>query len=146
MEVDHSNYDDKYLARILKEAKTIALVGASPKPERASHEVMKYMQENGYRVFPVNPAFAGTELLGETVYASLLDIVEAVDMVEVFRRSEKVAVVCEEALKIKAKVVWMQIGVEDMNAACKLEQGGLNVVMDRCPKRDIPRLRRLGLL
>ncbi|MBL4864903.1 MAG: CoA-binding protein [Pseudomonadales bacterium] len=146
MTVNHSGYSDEYLASILKNVKTIALVGASAKPERASHEVMMYLQENGYRVIPVNPGLVGTELLGETVYGSMLDVPGDVDMVEVFRRSEKVAGVCDEALEIKTKVVWMQIGVTDIDAARRLEREGIKVVMDRCPKQDIPRLRSMGLL
>ena len=146
MIVDHSNYDDTYLANILKRVKTIALVGASNKPARASHEVMMYLQASGYRVLPVNPGLAGSTLLGEKVYASLQDIPGGVDMVEVFRRSEKVAEVCDEVLKTKSKIVWMQIGVMDNDVARTMESEGIKVVMDLCPKREIPRLKRLGLL
>ncbi|MEH6649730.1 MAG: CoA-binding protein [Motiliproteus sp.] len=118
------------------------MVGASPKPDRASHRVMAYLQHHGYRVIPVNPACRGEQLLRERVYATLADIPEtiAIDMVDVFRRSDAVAAVAEAAIKIKAKVLWLQLGVIDADAARRAEAYGLQVVMNRCPKIDIPRL------
>ena len=138
----HLDYDDDYLKQILTSVKTIAMVGASPKPDRASHRVMAYLQHHGYRVIPVNPACRGEQLLNERVYATLADIPEsiAIDMVDVFRRSDAVADVAEAAIKINAKVLWLQLGVIHADAARRAQTYGLQVVMDRCPKIDIPRL------
>lgn len=138
----HLQYDDAYLTQILSSVKTIALVGASPKPDRASHRVMAYLQHHGYRVIPVNPVCHREELLGERVFASLDDIPATIriDMVDVFRRSDAVPEVAEAAIRIKAKVLWMQLGVIHGDAAHRAEAYGLQVVMDRCPKIDIPRL------
>ncbi len=118
----------------------IALVGASPKPHRDSHHVMAYLQNRGYRVIPVNPMIAGETLLGERVYASPEEIPVAVDMVEIFRNSEQAAEACEQAIKIKAKYVWMQLGVINAEAAQRATEHGLKVIMDRCPAIEIPRL------
>lgn len=136
----HLQYDDDFLKQLLTETKTIAVVGASPKPARASHYVMAYLKARGYRTIPVNPLIAGQTLLGEHVYASLSDIPVPVDMVDVFRKSEEVPAICDEAIKIGAKSVWMQLGVVHGDAARHATDAGLKVVMDRCPKIDIPRL------
>ncbi len=136
----HLQYDDQYLSKILTETRTIALVGASPKPHRASHRIMAYLQVRGYKVIPVNPRIAGELLLGEHVYSRLEDIPVAVDMVDVFRNSQAAAEVCEAAIRIKAKCIWMQLGVINGEAARRASDYGLQVVMDRCPKIEIPRL------
>ncbi|EON91892.1 hypothetical protein MARLIPOL_09721 [Marinobacter lipolyticus SM19] len=125
---------------ILTSIRTIALVGASNKIHRPSHEVMAYLQGRGYRVIPVNPKLAGQQLLGETVYADLNSLPEPVDMVELFLAPERTGPVINAAIKLNVPVVWMQIGVINEEGARKAEAAGLTVVMDRCPKQDIPRL------
>jgi predicted CoA-binding protein len=137
-------YDDAYLRGILKETKVIALVGASIKPERPSHGVMRYLQRKGYRVIPVNPGLEGQTLNGERVYKSLSDIPQAetgkIDMVDIFRNSAAAAAPALEAIAIGAKTVWMQLGVIHEEAAGKARAAGLKVVMNRCPAIEIPRL------
>jgi predicted CoA-binding protein len=133
---------DSEIARLLQETRTIALVGASDRPDRAAYEVMQFLQQAGYRVLPVNPVLAGQVIHGETVRAALADIAEPIDMVDVFRRSAFVAGVVDEAIAVRAKAVWTQLGVIDTAAAAHAEAAGLRVVMDRCPKIE---LRRLGL-
>ncbi|PWR25768.1 CoA-binding protein [Zavarzinia aquatilis] len=132
--------DDAALRRLLTETRVIALVGASAKPARASHEVMEYLLHRGYRVIPVNPGLAGQTILGQTVVARLADIGEPIDMVDIFREESALAGVVDEAIAIKAKSVWMQLGLADNSARAKAEHAGLTVVMDRCPKIEIPRL------
>ena len=129
---------DEELKDIFQSCKTIAVVGCSPKPERAGHYVARFLQKQGYRVIPVNPGHA--ELIDERCYASLRDIPEAVDMVDCFRRPEDMMSVVEDAIAIGAKVIWMQLGVINEDAAAKAEAAGLKVVMDRCPKIDYPNL------
>jgi uncharacterized protein len=114
----------------LENARTIAVVGLSANPERTSYRVSRYMQERGYRIIPVNPTI--TESLGEKAYASLKDIPEKVDIVNVFRNSPDVPPVADDAIAIQAKVLWMQEGIVNQEAACKAEAAGLKVVMDRC--------------
>jgi predicted CoA-binding protein len=138
--VDHDKYPDPYLRDILTSVRTIAIVGASPRHERPSHRVMAYLQRRGYRAIPVNPNAAGGTINGETVYAKLADVPELIDMVDVFRRSEMAGVVVDEAIAAGAKVVWMQLGVSDDDAAARAEAQGLKVVMNRCPAIEIPRL------
>ena len=138
----HLQYDDNYLKQILTSVKTIAMVGASPNPDRASHRVMAYLQARGYRVIPVNPQCRGEDLLGERVYNRLDEIPETIhiDMVDVFRRSEAVPEIAEAAIRRSARVLWLQLGVIHGDAARRAQEHGLQVVMDRCPKIDIPRL------
>jgi predicted CoA-binding protein len=145
--VDHDKYPDPYLRDILTSVRTIAVVGASPRHERPSHRVMAYLQRRGYRTIPVNPNAVGTTINGETVYARLADVPEPIDMVDVFRRSEMAGGVVDDAIAAGAKVIWMQLGVSDDDAAARAEAQGLKVVMNRCPAIEIPRLglSRLGL-
>lgn len=133
-------YPDAQLRRILSSVRTIAMVGASSNWNRPSYFVMKYLQGKGYRVIPVNPSTAGTEQLGEMVYASLRDIPDAVDMVEVFRASDQVGPVVDDAIAIGARIVWMQLGVRNDAAAAKAEAAGIEVIMNRCPKIEYGRL------
>lgn len=132
--------EDDTIRAILGRVKTIALVGASAKPERPSHGVMRFLQAHGYHVTPVNPGLAGQELLGERVAASLRDIPGQVDMVDVFRAPDQVGPVIDEAIAIGAGVVWMQLGVVNEAEAERARQAGLDVIMDRCPKIEITRL------
>lgn len=138
--MNHDRYSDDYLRGIFARVKTIALVGASPRPDRPSYRVMRFLQGRGYRVIPVNPQAAGETIHGETVIASLADIAEPVDMVDIFRRSALVAPVVDEAIAKGAKIVWMQLDVRDDQAAAKAEAAGLDVVMNRCPAIEMPRL------
>jgi uncharacterized protein len=138
--MDHDNYPDSYLRDILTSVRTIAVVGASPRRERPSHGVMAYLQRRGYRAIPVNPNAAGGKINGETCYARLADVPEPIDMVDVFRRTEMAGGVVDEAIAAGAKVVWMQLGVRDDDVAGRAEAHGLEVVMNRCPAIEIPRL------
>ena len=136
----HDSYSDEYLRAVLRAVRVIAMVGASPNWNRPSYFVMKYLQAKGFRVIPVNPTAAGQEILGEKVYATLADIPEPVDMVDIFRRSDQVGPIVDEAIRIGAKVVWMQLTVRNDEAAAKAEAAGLKVVMNRCPKIEFGRL------
>lgn len=137
-------YSNAELLAILRDTRTIAMVGASPKWNRPSYFAMKYLQEKGYRVIPVNPGHAGKEILGETVYASLRDIPHSFDMVDIFRSSEAAGPVTDEAIAVAAekaiKVVWMQLGIVNHEAAERARAAGLTVVMNRCPKIEFGRL------
>jgi uncharacterized protein len=136
------NQPDDEIRHILSTTRTIALVGWSPKPDRPSHGVAQYLAARGYRVIPVNPGQAGVEALGTTVRASLSEIAEPVDMVDIFRRSEEVLPVVAEALRVLPglKTVWMQLGVENAEAAALARAQGVTVVQNRCPAIEIPRL------
>ncbi|WP_203299344.1 CoA-binding protein [Marinobacter sediminum] len=128
------------LRAILEDVRTIALVGASEKTNRPSHEVMVYLQQHGYRVLPVNPRIAGSQLLGETVVADLPSLPEPVDMVDVFLAPERTDVIIDQAITLKIPVLWLQIGVINEAGVARAEAAGLTTVMDRCPKQEIPRL------
>lgn len=134
---------DDEIAALLMASKTIALVGASARGERDSHVVMAFLQAQGYRVIPVNPALAGQTLLGEKAVGTISDIVDPIDIVDIFRNSYAAGQIIDEAIKADAKAVWLQLGVINMQGADRAEAAGLKVVMDRCPKIEIP---RLGLL
>jgi predicted CoA-binding protein len=142
--MDHDSYPDDLLREILTAARVIAVVGASPRPQRPSHGVMRYLQRHGYRAIPVNPFAAGEKILGEECYARLADIPAElrgkIDLVDIFRRPEMAGGVVDEAIAIGAKAVWMQLGVRDDAAAARAEAHGIQVVMDRCPAIEIPRL------
>lgn len=126
----HANPSDQELKQLLIDAKTIAMVGASSNPEKTSHGIMQRLQKVGYRVIPVNPR--ETEVLGEKSYASLADIPERVDIVDVFRRSEDTPAIADEAVAIGAKALWLQSGIANEEAAARATAGGLKVVMDTC--------------
>ncbi len=134
--------EDARIADILTRCRTIALVGWSPKADRPSHRVAAYLAARGYRVIPVNPGQAGQIALGEVVRASLSEIEGGVDMVDIFRRSEEAGAVVDEALAAfpNLKAVWMQLGVQDADAAARAEARGVQAVMNRCPAIEIPRL------
>ncbi len=137
-----TNYSDDFLKRILTRTRTVAVVGVSPNPVRPSYYVARYLTLKGYTVFPVNPGHAGKELFGRKVVASLSDIDGPVDMVDIFRRSEAVPPIVDEALELFPDLgtIWMQIGVEHPDAAAKAEARGVDVVMNRCPKIEYQRL------
>ena len=130
--------DMEEIEGILKEGRTVAVVGLSPKPDRPSYVVARYLQAQGYRIIPVNPNTQ--EILGEKAYPTLLSIPEKVDIVDIFRRPEEVPPVVEEAIKIGARVVWMQEGIVNEEAALRAREAGLKVVMDRCLKKEHQRL------
>ncbi|WP_338637906.1 CoA-binding protein [Erwinia persicina] len=132
--------NDQTIADVLTTTKTIALVGASDNPARPSYGVMAYLLSQGYQVTPVSPKLAGQTLLGQTVYASLSDIPHRIDMVDVFRNADAAWGVAQEAIAVGAKTLWLQIGVINEQAAVLAAEAGLKVVMDRCPKIEIPRL------
>jgi uncharacterized protein len=134
------NMNDQTIRDVLTQTQRIALVGASDRTERASYGVMKYLLDQGYDVVPVSPKLAGQQLLGQTVYGTLAEIPGKIDMVDVFRNSEAAWGVAQEAIAIGAKTLWLQLGVINEQAAVLARDAGLTVVMDRCPKIEIPRL------
>jgi hypothetical protein len=127
--------EDDAITEILASAKTVAVVGLSPKPYRASYGVSETLQASGYRIFPVNPK--ETELLGEKCYARLEDIPEKIDIVDIFRRSEFVPEIVDSAIRIGARAIWMQEGVEDAASAERARRAGLFVIMDNCIAKEI---------
>ncbi len=141
---------DAELVQIFQETKTIALIGASLKPQRASHYVGQFLADLGYRVIPINPGHAGEALFGETIAASLKDIDDpsSVDMIDIFRRSDLIPEIVDEAMDVlpNLKTVWMQLGLESASAAQKASGAGIMVVQDKCPKIEYPRLDSAGLI
>ncbi len=131
---------DDEIADLLSHTRTIALVGASDRPDRASNQVMKFLGTHGYRVFPVNPQITGEHIHGEYVWRELSQIGEPIDMVDIFRKSADAGEAVDQAIAAGARSVWMQLGVIDEDAAARAEAAGLKVVMDRCPKIEIARL------
>jgi predicted CoA-binding protein len=131
---------DAEIADLLSSVRTIAMVGASDSPDRPSYGVMNFLQDHGYRVLPVNPSITGEHIHGEFVWRELSEIGDAIDMVDIFRRSVDAGHVVDQAIAAGAKAVWMQLGVIDEAAAARAEAAGLKVVMDRCPKIEIARL------
>ncbi|MDE2364938.1 MAG: CoA-binding protein [Hyphomicrobiales bacterium] len=140
--MDHNSYADAYIRGILTKTKTIALVGASNNEARTSWIVLKYLLGRGFTVYPVNPGLAGKEILGRTVYRSLADAPQPVDMVDVFRNSQAAGAVVDEALALAQlpKTIWMQLSVRNDAAAARAEARGVQVVMNRCPKIEWGRL------
>ena len=140
--MNHDSYDDGYIRGILNTVKTIAMVGVSAKESRPSYFAFKYLLERGYRMIPVNPGLAGQDLLGRKVFAGLADIPEPVDMVDIFRAAPYAVGIVEETLKLqpRPRVVWMQLGIRNDEAAALAEASGLKVVMNRCPKIEYGRL------
>ena len=142
--MNHDSYDDAYIAGILESVRTVAIVGASANEVRPSFFVAKYLIDKGYTVFPINPGHAGKEILGRMTYARLADVPEPIDMVDIFRASDAVPGIVEEALALDPlpKAVWMQLTVRHDEAARKAEAAGIKVVMNRCPKIEYARLAR----
>ena len=140
--MNHDSYPDSYIRGILNSVKTIAMVGLSPKDTRPSYLAFKYLLDRGYHMIPVNPGQVGREILGQKVYATLSDIPEPIDMVDIFRGSQHALPIVEEALTLKPRpqVIWMQLTVRNDAAAAKAEAAGLKVVMNRCPKIEYGRL------
>lgn len=138
----HDHYDDAFIAGWLNSVRTIAVVGASPNPQRPSHGVARYLARHGYKVFAVNPGQAGRDIAGLPTYARLADIPEPIDMVDVFRAPVYLPGVVAEALALtpQPKLIWGQLGVRDDAAAATAEAAGVAVIMDRCPAIEIPRL------
>ena len=130
-------YSNSHIKKILKEVKTIALVGASLNSKKDSYKVMQFLLENNYQVFPVNPNEAGKYILGQYCYADLHSIEENIDMVDVFRKSEAVFHIAKDAMRIESKVLWTQLGVVDEQAALMARQAGLEVIMNKCPKIEL---------
>jgi uncharacterized protein len=139
---DHDSYPDTLIHSILKSVKTIAMVGASDNPARPSYLVLKYLSERGFRVIPVNPGRAGQTFLGQTFVASLADITEPVDMVDIFRAPEAAPGIVDQALAMSPlpRIIWMQLSIRNDEAAAKAEAAGLTVIMNRCPKIEYGRL------
>ena len=137
-------YPDALIARLLRSVKTIAMVGASPNEVRPSFFAMKYLTEKGFKVIPVNPTAVGKEILGQKVYASVSDLPAPVDMVDIFRNSEAAGPITDEVIanreRLGVKVLWMQLGVINEEAAKRAEAAGLTVIMNRCPKIEYGRL------
>ena len=137
---------DEAIAQLLLQAKRIALVGASAKPERPSHRVMQFLLDEGYEVLPINPGLAGQRLLGQTVSASLADLPTSVDMADIFRDAASLPEVAQDVVDAGIPTMWTQLGVVNAEAERTALDAGLQLVVDRCPAIEIPRLRDAGLL
>ncbi len=137
---------DRDIAGVLTRIRSIAVLGFSNNPARPSHQVTRFLIEEGYEVYPVNPGLAGQQLLGRAVYADLAELPITVDMVDVFRQSHYLAGIVEQMIKLQIETLWTQLDVVDDAAASEAENSGIEVVMDRCPAIEVPRLRRLGIL
>jgi uncharacterized protein len=142
--LSHDSYDDARIRGILDSVKTVAVVGASHGDDKPSMFVVKYLSERGYRVFPINPGRAGKQIANVHAYARLRDVPEPIDMIDVFRRSDRVGEILDEALELshRPKVFWMQLGVRNDEVAARAEAAGMTVIMDRCPKIEYGRLSR----
>jgi predicted CoA-binding protein len=140
--MDHDIYDDSYIRGILNTVKTIAMVGASAKDNRPSYFAFKYLLERGYNMIPINPGLAGKQLLGKTIYGRLSEVPEPIDMIDVFRAASYAVPVVQEALTLtpRPRVIWMQLGIRNDEAAALAEANGMKVVMNRCPKIEYGRL------
>lgn len=138
--MDHDSYSDAYIRDILVRHRVVAMVGASPKEQRPSYFVLKYLLAKDFEVIPVNPGHAGRTILGQLAFSTLSDIGRPVEIVDIFRSSEAALPITHEAIRVGAKVVWMQLGVRNDEAAALAEQAGLRVVMNRCPKIEYGRL------
>ena len=140
--MNHDSYDNTYIGGILNSVKTIAMVGASANDVRPSYFVLKYLLAKGFSVVPINPGQAGKEILGQMTYASLADIPGPIDMVDIFRAAAAVPGIVDEVLRLDPlpKVIWMQLGVRDDEAAARAEAAGIKVVMNRCPKIEYGKL------
>ena len=140
MDIDGINYTDKYIKEILSEVKTIAVVGASSKPDRDSYKVIESLVAHGYKIFPVNPNEKDSSILGLNFYSNLKSIQDSIDMVDIFRLPNAVMGITQEAIEINAKVIWMQLEIINHEAANLAKAAGLKVVMDRCPKIEFKKL------
>jgi uncharacterized protein len=140
--MNHDSYSDAYIREILNSVKTVAMIGASPQNVRPSYFVFKYLSERGYDMIPINPGQVGKSLLGKPFVASLQEIDRPIDMIDIFRGSEHIMPIVETALTLKTlpKVIWLQLGVRNDEAAAKAEAAGIKVVMNRCPKIEYGRL------
>ncbi|UDL91157.1 CoA-binding protein [Mesorhizobium sp. PAMC28654] len=140
--MNHDAYDNAYIGGILNSVKTVAMVGASANDVRPSYFVLKYLLAKGFSVFPINPGHAGKEILGRMTYASLADVPEPIDMVDIFRNAAAVPGIVDEVMKLDPlpKVIWMQLGVRHDEAAARAEAAGIKVVMNRCPKIEYGKL------
>jgi len=140
----YPNYPDALIARILRSIKTIAMVGASPNESRPSYFAMKYLLDKGFKIIPVNPGVAGKDILGQKVYASVSELPLPVDMIDIFRNSEAAGPITDEVIankdRLGVKILWMQLGVINQEAAARAEAAGLTVIMNRCPKIEYGRL------
>ena len=137
---------DQAIAEVLRKVKTVALLGASHKPQRPSYRVMQFLLAHDFKVVPVNPGLSGTELLGQRVYSTLAEVPGTIDMIDVFRNASYLPAIVDDIISLGINTLWTQLDVIDENAALHAEQHGIRVVMDRCPAIEWPRLKQAGLL